>query len=252
MGQVLDEADQLLQMDQQKTLGEIYKRLPQQGVGDLRLQVRRGDAVVANSRSTDARQLHRVEQSGEQKATTATIVPLFVAVPRGSAFPTSCDVAIYSSIFAALQQPQSSWTPELLPRYLLSLDVSQPPSRPSSDNPPTHRRDNEKQVCFFSATLHSPEIARLAESICDRPTWVDLKGRDTVPQTVHHVVVRVDPDVETKVTEEVLAKAKAKVLQQQPRTDGAAVGAGSEGREEERAERLKRMKPLVREVHACM
>lgn len=38
-GQVLDEADQLLQMDQQKTLGEIYKRLPQHGVGDLRLQV---------------------------------------------------------------------------------------------------------------------------------------------------------------------------------------------------------------------
>lgn len=25
------------------------------------------------------------------------------------------------------------------------------------------------------------------------PTWVDLKGEDSVPETVHHVVVRVDP-----------------------------------------------------------
>jgi len=97
-------------------------------------------------------------------------------------------------------------------------------------------------VCFFSATLHSPEIARLAESICDRPTWVDLKGRDTVPRTVHHVVVRVDPD--GAVAEATLpVKVRANV---RPRTDGAAVGAGSEGREEARAERLKRMKPQVR------
>ncbi|CAB1097238.1 unnamed protein product [Ectocarpus sp. CCAP 1310/34] len=127
---VLDEADRLLQTDQLKTLTKIYKRLPQHGVGDLRLQ-----------------------------------------------------------------------------------------------------------VCFFSATLHSPEIAKLADSICDRPTWVDLKGRDTVPQTVHHVVVRVDPDKDGEVGP---VPAKAKV---QPRTDG--VCAGSEGRDEERAEKLKRMKPQV-------
>lgn len=25
------------------------------------------------------------------------------------------------------------------------------------------------------------------------PTWVDLKGEDAVPETVHHVVVPVDP-----------------------------------------------------------
>lgn len=25
------------------------------------------------------------------------------------------------------------------------------------------------------------------------PTWVDLKGEDAVPETVHHVVVKVDP-----------------------------------------------------------
>ena len=105
----------------------------------------------------------------------------------------------------------------------------------------THARTKTKtQVCFFSATLHSPEIAKLADTLCDRPTWVDLKGRDTVPQTVHHVVVRVDPDKDGEV-DAVLGRAKV-----QARTDGAAVGAGSEGREAERAERLKRMKPQVR------
>ena len=49
------------------------------------------------------------------------------------------------------------------------------------------------QTCFFSATLHSPQIKQLADSICINPTWVDLKGCDYVPDTVHHVVYRVDP-----------------------------------------------------------
>jgi len=34
------------------------------------------------------------------------------------------------------------------------------------------------QTCFFSATLHSPQIAELAATVCHHPTWVDLKGRD--------------------------------------------------------------------------
>jgi len=49
------------------------------------------------------------------------------------------------------------------------------------------------QVCFFSATLHSPAIGKLADLMCSHPTWVDLKGKDAVPQTVHHVVIPVDP-----------------------------------------------------------
>ena len=59
------------------------------------------------------------------------------------------------------------------------------------------------QVCFFSATLHSPQIRELAERICVNPVWVDLKGGHDggsggsggglVPETVHHVVLRVDP-----------------------------------------------------------
>jgi ATP-dependent RNA helicase DDX1 len=41
------------------------------------------------------------------------------------------------------------------------------------------------QVLMFSATLHSPEIKELSEQICKFPTWVDLKGKDTIP-TVRH------------------------------------------------------------------
>jgi ATP-dependent RNA helicase DDX1 len=53
--------------------------------------------------------------------------------------------------------------------------------------------DERLQVCFFSATLHSPTITDLANKICYQPTWVDLKGVDSVPDTVHHVVFRIDP-----------------------------------------------------------
>jgi ATP-dependent RNA helicase DDX1 len=63
------------------------------------------------------------------------------------------------------------------------------------------------QVCFFSATLHSPEIRRLAERICQNATWVDLKGTDTVPTTVHHVVVRVDPSTDLHYCSEAPYKA---------------------------------------------
>jgi ATP-dependent RNA helicase DDX1 len=49
------------------------------------------------------------------------------------------------------------------------------------------------QVLMFSATLHSPEIRALAAQICENPVVVDLKGKDAVPDTVDHVVIRIDP-----------------------------------------------------------
>jgi len=52
--------------------------------------------------------------------------------------------------------------------------------------------ENRLQVCFFSATLHSKPIQELAAKICFNPTWVDLKGAESVPETVHHVIYRVD------------------------------------------------------------
>ncbi|XP_077967658.1 ATP-dependent RNA helicase DDX1-like [Styela clava] len=49
------------------------------------------------------------------------------------------------------------------------------------------------QVIVCSATLHSFDVKKLAEKIMHFPTWVDLKGEDAVPETVHHVVVPVNP-----------------------------------------------------------
>ncbi|XP_043920740.1 ATP-dependent RNA helicase DDX1 [Protopterus annectens] len=49
------------------------------------------------------------------------------------------------------------------------------------------------QVIVCSATLHSFEVKKLSEKIMHFPTWVDLKGEDSVPETVHHVVVLVNP-----------------------------------------------------------
>lgn len=46
-------------------------------------------------------------------------------------------------------------------------------------------------VC--SATLHSFDVKRMSERLMPFPTWVDLKGEDVVPDTVHHVVAMVDP-----------------------------------------------------------
>ncbi|KAG9347595.1 hypothetical protein JZ751_005165 [Albula glossodonta] len=49
------------------------------------------------------------------------------------------------------------------------------------------------QVIVCSATLHSFDVKKLSEKIMHFPTWVDLKGEDSVPETVHQVVVPVNP-----------------------------------------------------------
>lgn len=53
----------------------------------------------------------------------------------------------------------------------------------------THRL----QVLMFSATLHSHDILALSERICENPIWVDLKGKDSVPEGVRHAYVLADP-----------------------------------------------------------
>lgn len=55
---------------------------------------------------------------------------------------------------------------------------------------PTGRR---LQTILCSATLHNYEVRKLAEQLMYFPTWIDLKGEDSVPETVHHVVLRIDP-----------------------------------------------------------
>lgn len=48
----------------------------------------------------------------------------------------------------------------------------------------THTGEYRLQTCLFSATLHSSSIQNLANAICLNPIWVDLKGRDYVPDRV--------------------------------------------------------------------
>lgn len=49
------------------------------------------------------------------------------------------------------------------------------------------------QMVVCSATLHSFEVKKMADRLMHFPTWIDLKGEDAVPETVHHVVCKVDP-----------------------------------------------------------
>lgn len=53
------------------------------------------------------------------------------------------------------------------------------------------------QMIVCSATLHNFDVKKLAEKIMHFPTWIDLKGQDSVPDTVHHVVCHVDPKKDT-------------------------------------------------------
>ncbi|XP_014244665.1 ATP-dependent RNA helicase Ddx1 [Cimex lectularius] len=53
------------------------------------------------------------------------------------------------------------------------------------------------QMIVCSATLHDFEVKKMADTLMHFPTWVDLKGEDAVPETVHHVVVKVDPQEDT-------------------------------------------------------
>lgn len=56
------------------------------------------------------------------------------------------------------------------------------------------------QMIVCSATLHNFDVKKLAEKLMFFPTWVDLKGEDSVPESVHHVVLRVDPRKDTSWT----------------------------------------------------
>ncbi|ESO95555.1 hypothetical protein LOTGIDRAFT_227238 [Lottia gigantea] len=49
------------------------------------------------------------------------------------------------------------------------------------------------QMIVCSATLHSFDVKKMAEKLMYFPTWIDLKGADAVPETVHHAICMVDP-----------------------------------------------------------
>lgn len=105
---------------------------------------------------------------------------------------------------------------------------------------------NRLQVCFFSATLHSPAIRQLAETICQNPIWVDLKGRDLVPNHLHHVVYPID----IAVLEQLEAFFRAELGQ--VITDGihgedlrSVTLPSGLGTEDATSLRVKRIKPLL-------
>lgn len=54
------------------------------------------------------------------------------------------------------------------------------------------------QMIVCSATLHNFDVKKLADQIMHFPQWVDLKGQDAVPETVHHVVCMVDPKTDRR------------------------------------------------------
>jgi len=82
------------------------------------------------------------------------------------------------------------------------------------------RRDRV-QTLFFSATLHDDQVKGMIDEITTRPIWVDLKGKDSVPETVHHVALYIDPLADVPWTDADLAvRAKPVDQKNQPEPDG--------------------------------
>lgn len=79
---------------------------------------------------------------------------------------------------------------------------------------------NQVQTLLFSATLHSPEIRSLSDKIQQFPTWIDLKGKESVPTTVHHTLLRLDADADAaiipKIEREVRAAARSELGKEFP------------------------------------
>lgn len=95
-------------------------------------------------------------------------------------------------------------------------------------------------MCFFSATLHSDAIKDLTAKICQNPTWVDLKGKDAIPESVHHVACRVD--LSQQLPERAGGKRKLAAV-----TDGVHVTAahGALSPREKQSQALKEMKQHI-------
>eukprot|EP01113_Clastostelium_recurvatum_P036417 TRINITY_DN5186_c0_g1_i1.p1 TRINITY_DN5186_c0_g1~~TRINITY_DN5186_c0_g1_i1.p1 ORF type:complete len:740 (-),score=190.47 TRINITY_DN5186_c0_g1_i1:11-2194(-) len=94
------------------------------------------------------------------------------------------------------------------------------------------------QVLLFSATLHAAGVRNMADKITRFPTWIDLKGKDAVPEAVHHAFVAIDPTKDTRW----------KSMSVRPHTDGihrsdnVHLGSGSR---DALSEEVKMMKPAI-------
>lgn len=118
-------------------------------------------------------------------------------------------------------------------RLLASTDVKQD-------------RFDRLQVCFFSATLHSKEVRSLAETLCHKPLWVDLRSpkNSMLPDTVHHVVVEVSPSASF----ELLSNDDDLIETDAVHRDGelsAKIEFGKLNNKERNSECIKQVKPKV-------
>lgn len=111
------------------------------------------------------------------------------------------------------------------------------------------RRDRV-QTLFFSATLHTPEVVHMINEITTRPIWVDLKGKDSVPETVHHVVYYIDPMADLPFPESEMT-VRAKDPKAKPITDAVHEKPTMSNLDRNYpdalkfSERIKQVKPLM-------
>jgi ATP-dependent RNA helicase DDX1 len=109
------------------------------------------------------------------------------------------------------------------------------------------RRDRV-QTLLFSATLHTPEIKKLVEEVTTRPVWVDLKGKDSVPETVHHAMIEIDPSEGLPWADSDIA-VRAKFPNEQPSSDGVHAAPSMSPTDQNHhemlrwSEQIKQMKP---------
>ena len=98
------------------------------------------------------------------------------------------------------------------------------------------------QVCFFSATLHDKKVQALAATLCHRPLWVDLRGQNdsTLPDTVHHVFVKVPPLANKEKDAKVVTDAVHRQGKLKQPTNWQALS-----KKEAVSERIKLAKPWV-------
>lgn len=61
--------------------------------------------------------------------------------------------------------------------------------------PKEHANGRRLQMIVCSATLHSNDVKQLAQELLYYPTWIDLKGKDAIPETVHQVQIKVAPNM---------------------------------------------------------
>ncbi|PHJ22345.1 atp-dependent rna helicase ddx1 [Cystoisospora suis] len=94
------------------------------------------------------------------------------------------------------------------------------------------------QVLFFSATLHTDEVRRAIDALTERPTWVDLKGKATIPDTVHALVCPVE------ISDTVAFKSPS-YGRVEPQTDGVHPRSSSLPKQSPQyaSQRIKEVKP---------